>query len=33
MGLGECNVDEYLDNVRVNVAGCCKIGWLDADGR
>jgi hypothetical protein len=29
MGLEGAMFDEYLDNVRQNVAGCCKIGWLD----
>lgn len=32
MGLESAMFDEYLENVRDNVAGCCKIGWLDADG-
>ena len=30
-GLESAMFDEYLDNVRENVAGCCRIGWLDMD--
>ena len=29
MGLEGAMFDEYLDNIRQNVASCCKIGWLD----
>ena len=32
-GLEGAMFDEYLHNVRQNVAGCCKIGWLDIDDR
>jgi len=31
MGLESAMFDEYLENVRDNVAGCCRIGWLDMD--
>lgn len=31
MGLESAMFDEYLENVRENVAGCCKVGWLDMD--
>jgi len=29
MGLEGAMFDEYLDNVRANVATCCRITWLD----
>ena len=28
MGLEGAMFDEFLDNVRMNVAGCCKVGWM-----
>lgn len=31
MGLESAMFDEYLENVRDNVAGCCRVGWLDMD--
>jgi hypothetical protein len=31
IGLESAMFDEYLENVRSNVAGCCRIGWLDMD--
>lgn len=31
MGLESAMFDQYLENVRDQVAGCCKVGWLDMD--
>lgn len=28
MGLEGAMFDEFLDNVRLNVASCCKVGWM-----
>ena len=28
MGLEGAMFDEFLDNVRINVASCCKVGWM-----
>ena len=31
MGLESAMFDQYLENVRDSIAGCCKVGWLDMD--